>query len=40
MNIETIEVFQNSHLGGTDQKKLFILTSGSTDKTLMLIEGC
>ena len=39
MDIETIQVFQNSNLGGTDQK-LFILTSWGTGKTLMLIKDC
>ena len=27
MEIETIDVFKNSYLGGTDQKNLFVLTS-------------
>ena len=31
MDIDTIEVFENSHLGCTDQKR-------GTDKKLMLIE--
>ena len=40
MEIETTEVFQNSHLGSTDQKKLFVLTSWGTGQKLVLIEGC
>ena len=36
----TTEVFQNSHLESTDQKKLFILASWGTGKKLILIEGC
>ena len=37
MDIGTIRVFQNSHLGGTDQKSK---TSLGTSKKLMLIESC
>ena len=38
MDIETINAFQNSYLGGTDQK-MFILSSWGIGKKLMLLEG-
>ena len=40
INVRTVEVFQNSHLGDTDQKRLLILTNWGSDKRLMLIEDC
>ena len=40
MDIKTIEVSQNSHLGGTGQRSCSLWPAEGTGKKMMLIEGC